>query len=440
MPYQKVTYETGFLIPNCEKLLDLPGEQHFLIHRSQIAEIYRASNAFGGLSKKSYRQCQLLIDLLHSFCNLGKDQHGLAGSGALHSMLSTSDFDWIVYGWMPFSVEVCVATLDDFTHELTFDLAHVYRKYRVFGGLSRKDLRVLFEDRWKYFRFRNLHISINFVDPLMRADDFLSSFRLGRRVISRGMVADGVSSYYMPYVIPVSCDKKDRLLFSWLFLYNGAFQRGDMVEFSGRECTLRGTQYVLIETPQDYIRKLTGRKKSKMLPPLKQVKVVLAKKGDTSRLISFLSSPEIDQSFVYPLSRREVSIKERVCGMFPHGFWLIASYAERIVGCRGCKGIVDQEDRIVEFSTIAIDPAFRGIGLGSRLLRKAIQVALERYVPLIIKFDSWTTNRAMERAALKAGFMKRRVFDDPAKRPFGVKSVEYVLDCSSLYPPQAAKE
>lgn len=237
----------------------------------------------------------------------------------------------------------------------------------------------------------------------------------------------------MPYLIPLSCGKKNHLLFSWLFLYNGAFKRGDMVEFSGRECTLRGTRYVLIETPRDYIRKLTGRKRSKMMPPLEKVKVALAVKGDISRLVAFLSNPEIDQSFVYPLSRRKVPIEERVQAMFPNGFWLIASHEGRIVGCRGCKGVVDWENRTVEFSTTAIDPAFREIGLASRLLRRAVETALERYAPLTIRFDSWTTNVAMERAALKAGFTKGKVFEDPSKRPPGVESVEYVLDCSSLY-------
>ena len=333
----------------------------------------------------------------------------------------------------PIGVGSYILSNDGFRRELTFEMAHVYRKYSVFTGLSRKDIKALFKDRWKYFRFQNLRISVNFVDPLMRADDFLSTFKRGKRTVLRGVVADSVGCYHMPYIIPLTSRGKDRLVFTWLFLYNGAFRKGDIVEVSGRECSAGGSSYILVEAPQDYIRKLTGRTRSRMLPSLKKVKVALARESDASRIVSFLSDPEIDQSFVYPLSRRDISIEERVRSKFPKGFWLVASFEGKVVGCRGCIGVVDRKHRIVEFSTTAIDPVFRGSGLGVLLLRKAVESAFERYAPLTMKFDSWSTNKAMEKAALRAGFTKTRVFDDPTKRPPGVKSAEYVLDCSKRY-------
>ncbi len=165
----------------------------------------------------------------------------------------------------------------------------------------------------------------------------------------------------------------------------------------------------------------------------KGVEVVLATEDDISRIISFLSNPEIDQAFVRPLSNRNTSIEERVRGGLSNGFWLIASYNSTVVGCRGCKGIVDQENKIAEFSTTAVASCYRGSGLGTLLLRTAVSIAFEQYSPLVMRFDSWSTNDAMEKVALKAGFRKGRVYEDPAKRPSGVMSVEYILDCSNMY-------
>ncbi len=165
----------------------------------------------------------------------------------------------------------------------------------------------------------------------------------------------------------------------------------------------------------------------------KEVKITLATETDIPRIVSFLKKPEIDQSFVYPLSRRNVSIKKRVRNKFLNGFWLIALHGRRVVGCRGCNGLVDQKNAIVEFSTIAVAPDFRGKGLGTLLLQRAVKIAFERYSPRMMKFDSWSTNDAMEKTALKAGFTKSRVFEDPIKRPPGVQSVEFILDCSNLH-------
>lgn len=172
-PYRKATYETGYLILGCEKILDLPGEQHFLVHHSQIARLHRAARAFEGLCDASFNECRLFMDILHRSCDLDVSQHGLTGSGALHSILPTSDFDWVIYHRDPALVKACVISSKDFKRELTFEMAHAYRKYGVFTGLSQTNLDLLFADRWKYFRFRNLHISVNFVDHLMQADDFL---------------------------------------------------------------------------------------------------------------------------------------------------------------------------------------------------------------------------------------------------------------------------
>ena len=162
----------------------------------------------------------------------------------------------------------------------------------------------------------------------------------------------------------------------------------------------------------------------------KEVELSLATKKDIPRIVSFLSKPEIDRAFVPHLSQRSLSIEERVESKLVKGFWLIAYHNKVIVGCRGCNGIVDQIKGVVEFSTIAVAQNLQRTGIGVLLLRTAVKIALERYAPSVMKFDSWSTNTTIERMALKVGFIKNRTFEDPAKRPPGIQSVEYILDCS----------
>jgi N-acetylglutamate synthase-like GNAT family acetyltransferase len=160
---------------------------------------------------------------------------------------------------------------------------------------------------------------------------------------------------------------------------------------------------------------------------------IFATGGDLQDLVNFLQKPEIDQAFVRPLSQRDVSINARVHTTFQKGFWLLAKYENFIVGCRGCKGIVDCEKGILEFTTTAIDPAFQRQGIGTLLFQRGIAAALERYAPRLLRIDSWSGNARLEKLVTKMGFVKSRTYDDPTKRPAGVLSVEYILDCSGLY-------
>jgi RimJ/RimL family protein N-acetyltransferase len=160
----------------------------------------------------------------------------------------------------------------------------------------------------------------------------------------------------------------------------------------------------------------------------------VANTEDQSGLVGFLSRPEIDNMFVAPLSQRAVTIPERVKSKFGTGFWLVMESQGDIIGCRGCNGVIGEAMDTVEFSTTALDPAYAGRGLGRMLLQAGVDEAFSRYRPRRMILDSWTTNTAMKRAALAVGFTEGRVYADPEKRPPGVMSVEYVLDCASLRP------
>jgi len=155
-----------------------------------------------------------------------------------------------------------------------------------------------------------------------------------------------------------------------------------------------------------------------------EIRIVLANEHDSEELVAFLRSPEIDRSFVPPLTAREISIEARVHTKLQSGFWLIAREDDVIAGCRGCNGLIEKKKRIVEFSTLAIHPAYRRRDLGTRLVIESVDLAVVRYAPDIMKFDSWVTNTFVEEVARNLGFAKHRIYDDP-KRPPGIKSVEY---------------
>lgn len=258
--YQKVRYESNFLIPKCEKVLNLPGEQHYLVHCSQVARVYRAKDAFVALPDEYATRCKQFINYLYAACQYDKGAHGLTGSGALGCLQPMSDFDWVLYSQDPTQVEVCVRSSAECNPEFTFAMEHVYRKYSTFRGLCKEDLDVLFAHRWRYFRYKEIRISINIVDPTKKADLYSRQYDKGSRTVIRGEVINGFGCYHFPYIIPVRCNGEICYVLSWLFLYNGAFAAGNSVEVSGRVCTVQGQRYILVEEHDDYIRKLSNER------------------------------------------------------------------------------------------------------------------------------------------------------------------------------------
>lgn len=157
------------------------------------------------------------------------------------------------------------------------------------------------------------------------------------------------------------------------------------------------------------------------------IQLVVAEDSRIVELCEFLSREDIDRSFVLPLSSRDISIRERVVKIQKQGFWLLAIHGNKIVGCRGCKGIVDEKEDILEFSTTVVDPSYRGIGLGMLIFRQGVKLARDRYKPKVVRMDSTPDNEAIKRMAADSGFVVSRIYDDPVKRGSGGKSIEYIL-------------
>lgn len=159
------------------------------------------------------------------------------------------------------------------------------------------------------------------------------------------------------------------------------------------------------------------------MPEITDIRI--ATETDKEALMHFLRKPEVDGSFIPPLSARVISIEDRVDEKIVHGFWIVAFDGSKLIGCRGCNGVVDTTEQIVEFSTLAVDSHYRHKGIARQLMQLAFQTALKLYSPRKMRFDSWLTNTAVAHLAQDMGFKKTRVYQDP-KRPDGILSVEYI--------------
>jgi predicted nucleotidyltransferase len=254
--YTKATYETGHLLICGHRVLNLPGEQHFLVPRERVAAWYPAYGAFEYVPPEYQAECTDLIARLARDCDIAPEDNGLTGSGALRSIRLESDFDWVVYQRDPSRLRQYVTSRPDiFVPELTFSLAHIARKYDILRGITIPHRLRLFSERWKYYRYGSLRISVSFVDPAETVDHLLNPRTLHGDVRMTAQVIDGPSSYHMPFRIPVVAESGFYQLLTWQFLYNGAFEAGDIVEVSGEECMVGGEKYVLVERPSHFIRK-----------------------------------------------------------------------------------------------------------------------------------------------------------------------------------------
>lgn len=153
--------------------------------------------------------------------------------------------------------------------------------------------------------------------------------------------------------------------------------------------------------------------------------IKIAEKEDLEELIKFIEKPEIDNLFITPLSSRNITIEERVHSKFNQGVWLLLLFEGKIIGCRA---LIPNEKKEVMFSTFAIDPAFQKKGLGKKLYGASIETAKKKFKCKTILVDSWNTNKTAGILAAKFGFQKFQEFDDPKKRPKGIRTVIYKLE------------
>lgn len=156
---------------------------------------------------------------------------------------------------------------------------------------------------------------------------------------------------------------------------------------------------------------------------LLNIKLKVAEKKDLGNIVKFLSEPDIDNSFIKPLSERDITITDRVVRKYINGVWLLATYKKDIAGCLAL--IENPHD--VEISTYAVSAQYRGQGIGSILLNYAYEKTKELYkTHNYITLDSWGGNEAITHLMKKHGYKLIKDYDDPIKRPKGYTTVVYI--------------
>lgn len=150
----------------------------------------------------------------------------------------------------------------------------------------------------------------------------------------------------------------------------------------------------------------------------------IAQKEDLKNIISFLSRPEIDNSFCKPLSDRNITITDRVFSKHRKGLWVLAEIHNKIVSCVA----IIPEGKGVSFSTFACIKDIKSKLAAGGVWQKSLKIAQDNFDVSFIEIDSWEGNHFINRFVTKRGFKKIKTYDDPEKRPPSVKSVLYRME------------
>jgi len=157
---------------------------------------------------------------------------------------------------------------------------------------------------------------------------------------------------------------------------------------------------------------------------MQSIIVRMADEALAPSLVYFLSQAYIDSQFVLPLSQRRLSIADRVLRPPRPTTWFVATQKDVIVGCRG---IIDQRPD-ARTTTFVVDPALHGTGIGTQLFCESIRFVIDQLEAERLRTDSWEGNLIIPKLMEKFGFREICRYFDTARRPPGVRTIEYEID------------
>lgn len=256
-PYEKIRVQCNTEIKDLEKVMNAPGEEHFLIPKEKIVHFFSPQNAYKNLNEIE----RSLFDRIVATLNPNGEyivSHGLTGSSVLNNRRPGSDFDWIIYGDMSDFEHIFRNITDShkFVKKMFDAMPYIYERYRVYEGMTPYDLLKLYKNKWKFVSFEGMDISFFFTDRKFFCDKFLRLNRCGNLVSARGTVVSnpGFCSCN-PKLVELNTDQHGIVrVISWMHLYSGAFLTGDNIEVVGELCKLDGQDIILVQESSHYIK------------------------------------------------------------------------------------------------------------------------------------------------------------------------------------------
>ena len=134
-----------------------------------------------------------------------------------------------------------------------------------------------------------------------------------------------------------------------------------------------------------------------------------------------------DQDFVLPLSKRSISAEDMVEGVFAHGEYLgmsVGTPKGSILGACGGYRLLD--DARAEIHGVIVHPDHRGKGYGRHVIRNLIDritsMGRDR-----IEVSTWEESAGLS-LFNSLGFREVLRYEDPGKRPHGIRTVTLHYD------------
>jgi predicted nucleotidyltransferase len=255
--YDKVKLQYGYDIPNLIKVVEVPGEEQFLIPRDVINRHYSPLEIEVELDNTEYAVFTKICNAINGNIT-ARVKHGLYGSSLFNSRGLDSDFDWIIYGNMvDFNViREFITKSPDLIKYMYVDIQRGIKKLSWYTGLEESDILRLYEHRsWRYARVDSIDVSFHFVDPEFLCDDLLKMNHSGKTMNLSGVVKNDLCSNCTPRILGVQTKGGiDYQVLSWLHSYTGAFTSGDLVEIQGEEVLVNNEVLVLVESINHFIK------------------------------------------------------------------------------------------------------------------------------------------------------------------------------------------
>lgn len=240
-------------IQGARKVLDLPGEEHFILPIGHITRHWPTLGAERNLGREDFDTFSTIVNEVNRY-GLHGTRLGIGGSTAVNARLDKSDFDIIAITKNP---DELISALNFFSAAPPFSREFAVEKYRPFNLMSEDALWTLFERRKKYLQIGMTQASISFVDDEVLHDRYLDMERSGHLSFVRGEVRRADRGHFPFSEFEIVDQHEIFRIFSPLYFYRSAFQEGDRVEGIVELGQSIAGEHAIVEGVRTFIRSVS---------------------------------------------------------------------------------------------------------------------------------------------------------------------------------------